>query len=310
MEYSINEIEKAIFYYLTQKGINKIESINTIYNKLCTEKICPDLLILENAKKNKIIFTTCCYTIDQHYNNIHKLFKNNILYLMLSNECVDNIEKIFKNTEKNEDKNENENNFDVDYDNIFTEILNEENNNVNMSCVFGENNNTMLHIICKNEHIELLEKILNSDNESIKETLHLDLNVENSQNKLPTDVLPHTHNGMEMLKMIFNYKHKNIIGKLKQEHKEKIKKIKIASEENLNKQFIDYKCTIFEHSMLVLLLYVTFVFFHIAYDHKNSLIHYWNTSNYHLYSIKDYIFVVFNEQINLWMNKLSNGLID
>ena len=84
MEYSLKDLDKAILYYLS---INKDtpKSITQIYNGLIDEAIVPNLNDINNHDNNIVKIKTVCYSINNKYEPIHKIFPNDKLHLLYSN---------------------------------------------------------------------------------------------------------------------------------------------------------------------------------------------------------------------------------
>merc|ERR1711871_375304 len=99
MEYTIDNLDKAVFYYLSNNQ-NTPKSINSIFNGLCQENIVPELNNKENHDINVIKLKSLCYLMDTKFQNIHKLYSNGILHLV----CSKN--KDFGLTEKDNNSNE------------------------------------------------------------------------------------------------------------------------------------------------------------------------------------------------------------
>jgi CRISPR/Cas system CSM-associated protein Csm4 (group 5 of RAMP superfamily) len=230
-EYTINELDKAIFYYLSINELDVPISISTIYNNLHTENICPELYNLENIKINKIRFTTICHTITEKYDNVYKLYENDSMYLMLSSKK--DIEKI-KYAVTDDFKNF------INYEQLFKNILNENNcnNYEKLETIildkFNEHD-TMLHIICRNGYENLLNDILNTY------CVDFDTNILNSLDETLMDVLPETKTGMDMMEILLYYEHGKQYLQLKiKNHDEKLlieqEKIQIEKEKLLIEQ--------------------------------------------------------------------------
>ena len=118
---------------------------------------------------------------------------------MLSNKKNNEIKKICENFEKNIINFQ----FDVQYNEIFEEIL-DNNDDVNYFKIYGETNDTMLHIICRKGYINLLNKILNKPHND-GHSYFIDLDIKNLLGESLIDVLPITKDGMEMLQIILRY---------------------------------------------------------------------------------------------------------
>ena len=87
MQYCLDKLDDAIYYYLTlNKNVEKSQS--EIYNALISEDICPDLIGHKNNRRdiNKIEFKTICFTMDLKYDSIKKCLKNGNYYLIFSDE--------------------------------------------------------------------------------------------------------------------------------------------------------------------------------------------------------------------------------
>lgn len=81
MEYPINKLDECIFDYLVQNMDNP-KNLYQIYDDIThnTGHRCPELNKNDNDR-----FLSICYTLSHNYENIFKIFKNDVVYLIYSN---------------------------------------------------------------------------------------------------------------------------------------------------------------------------------------------------------------------------------
>ena len=85
MDHKIEELDACIFDYLSSHP-DTPKSFTQIFNDISgtSGHRCSQLMDLSNRKKYRDLFTTTCYTMDNKWKNIHKVFKNDIPYLVFS----------------------------------------------------------------------------------------------------------------------------------------------------------------------------------------------------------------------------------
>lgn len=202
MQYSIDQVDKAIYYYLT---LHKDDAISThkIFDALCKEDICPDLKNYANKDINKIIFTTECHIIEHKYDDIYKLLKGNTLYLVftskskqdavLKHSSLDDLQEPVEKPLSIINYMLTRNDWPTNYS--FTEKYNE--------------TDSILHIVCKEGVRQLLKQLLQNFN--------VNINSVNSLGQTLKDVLPRNDNGFAMLEDILAYEQSNKLHELYQE---------------------------------------------------------------------------------------------
>ncbi|AYV78798.1 MAG: hypothetical protein Edafosvirus34_8 [Edafosvirus sp.] len=204
MEYAIEKLDEAIVYYLTINP-NVPKSIYQIYDGLCQEKICPDLNKSFMTKDiNKTRFTTLCHILDTQYNNIHKFYDRNMLYLLFSTK--DKSEVISNNNMLVRGNNMPMNKYDPTFMfelpnqcNVIAYMLDNKDycSKFNLTDYMDDKNN-MLHAVCQNNRMDLLERILSS--------YDVDLNIKNRDGKTALDLVTNVQMMRKLLEYDFNKK--------------------------------------------------------------------------------------------------------
>ena len=261
MEYTLDKLDDAIYYYLSLT-LNKPQSVVTIYNDLCSKNICPDLKNPENREINKLKFISMCRcVISTKFSDIQKVFINNDLYLVLTaysedvEDAKDNVNfedtKYFQPTVDTtaDAKDSTWNN----HNEIFSYMI--DNNNFEHNTIFDDYNNvdTVLHAICRNGNVTLLNKILN--------LYDIDINSENSLGETLVDVLPKTSDGFAIMKSLIEYdKDKEInelksrIDSLKEENSSLVKDYVIMQQKIivLESKYNDIACTLSMYNLMLI----------------------------------------------------------
>jgi len=198
MEYSIDKLDEAIVFYLTCNP-DKPKSIYEVYNGLCEEKICPDLNKSFMTKDiNKTKFTTICHVLDTLYCNIHKFYSNNTLYLMFSlkdkNQIILSNYHLIKNVTNPVCEF-----LAPDQCNVINYMLDNKNYCTSFNLTeFMNDRDTMLHIVCQSNRVDLLDKMLLS--------YDVDINVKNKEGKTPLDISTNNQIMRKLLEYDFNRK--------------------------------------------------------------------------------------------------------
>ena len=81
MEYSINELDDAIFNYLVTYTPNEWVSANKIFNEICEKNICPSLKNKQQLILNKRLFMSECRTLNTKFNKIDQKKVGKTIYL-------------------------------------------------------------------------------------------------------------------------------------------------------------------------------------------------------------------------------------
>jgi hypothetical protein len=189
-----SDIEQSIFQLLTEKA-NVWISVNTLYNKYTN-----DVDILRNKKNlvDKKLFIILCKLLDTRYRHIKKMEDNNTTYLAFSTfEEPDDPFPIEKDSKS-------DHNLEVNTCDVIEYML--KNPATTSTCSFTEyfdSEDTILHIVCRNNNINLLDYILRN--------YDVDINIKNKNNERPIDVVNiFEKNSIEIIKMIKDYELKNL----------------------------------------------------------------------------------------------------
>lgn len=102
MDHSIDELDSCIFDYLVSKT-NESKSVYQIFNDITSDTghRCSELNNYSKREINKKKFMTTCYTMENIFQNIHKIFKDGSLYLVHSKKSKYDIIKEFDNNYEN-----------------------------------------------------------------------------------------------------------------------------------------------------------------------------------------------------------------
>jgi hypothetical protein len=228
--YSINELDDAIYSYLLQNINNYISEYN-IYNKLIELKICPDLDNKEKKEIYKLEFQSICRILNHIFNNVHKEYYNNTLYLAVSEtEEFEFDEELYNNSESDDVAEDDL----VNYYDLVKSIYSKNKNNISEihKCSiydYIDEFNTPLHIAVQNNDIDLVDNMLrmqpcdNIDLQILNENgkSALDISLENDNAKI-TKLLLDTYYHNKLLKCKIKYstveeKHIYNMNKLKNE---------------------------------------------------------------------------------------------
>lgn len=166
MQYSIDQLDDAIHYYLLTKP-NTWISEHTIFNDLCEKKICPDLNDMEMRTINKRLFKSQCRSLINR--NISQHINKKTLYMKFElnnkpNKEIEQLKRLFHSAVSN--------------NMVFTK----------------HTNSTIIHEICRNNLCEEFEKC---------GALSINPLTRNSKGETLFDVVnPRTSSGMKMMKII------------------------------------------------------------------------------------------------------------
>jgi hypothetical protein len=257
MEYSIEQLDAAILYYLSTNA-NIAMSIKKIYNDICEEKICPDLYDQRLKEINKIKFTTICHTMDSRFTNLHKYFSNGTLYLMFSTRNKDDVLKsFFDNTNKVDEIANNQ--MEVpEYCDIIKFALDNPQHSAKLKFDdYMDGTNTVLHIICINKRHDLLKKLL--------ESYDVNTNIMNKDQKTPFDLLSDDKSTVLMMRELSDYNlKKNLLAleitsqKIRTINSDLVRENIVVTDRynNISKQIDKLKTSLFYRKIIVLPLLV------------------------------------------------------
>ena len=169
MDHKIGELRECVFDYLASKP-DQLKSFTQIFNDISgpTGHRCSQLQDLSNRKKYKDLFMTICYTVDNEYQNVHKIYKNDKIYLVFStlprSEVISKYQSIvYDSTDLDQVELDQLNQFDLD--SIIDAMLNETtkqtlDNDFDFSFQLNADGKLLQHLIKKNS-LAKLQKILN-----------------------------------------------------------------------------------------------------------------------------------------------------
>ena len=225
MEYTIENLDKAVFYYLSNNQ-DTPKSINNIYNGLCQENIVPELNNRKNHDINVIKLKSLCYFLDNKFQNIHKLHSEGILHLV----CTKKKDFIF-NENENIDKEEIKIN---DYNNIVNDVV--KNPNQYPYLQFNDTlsvTDNLLHLCCKFKDPKYLSNLL--------ENYDVDIDIKNGENKKAIEIVTES-NYTEHAIILKEYHYNKILNNLKSVNQKlqteftmQTSQAKFLREENLKK---------------------------------------------------------------------------
>jgi hypothetical protein len=203
MEYTLDKLDDAIFYYLSTKP-NTPLSFYQIFDGLCRDKVVPDLLLQHNRDINKLKFTASCCILDSKFNNIYKYPYDKTIYLMFSTksklECLQMLDSFVGATRAIKKPDDDTKFYDIDYCELVDFSL--KNPQYSPTLNFKElidGKNTILHLVCINKRQDLLTKLLDNYN--------IDTSIKNFSGKTPVDILMEQNNIVMVLELL-HYNHK------------------------------------------------------------------------------------------------------
>jgi len=215
MDHKIEKLDECIFDYLT---FNKdvIKSVYTIYNDItqdtghrCTELRNPDMRDIYRKK-----FMATCYQMSDKYENIHKLFKNNRLFLVYSNLTAGEVVKKYGGEILDINSSLLEEEFKkIDRSSLVDYLIDNDNelNKLVPDTYFTEDNDTMLHIIARHNKWNEFKKLVKN--------YYPDLETRNRYNLTPIDVALECGNAKILYEMV-KYKYEDQISKLNNEDRQ------------------------------------------------------------------------------------------
>lgn len=178
MDHSISQLDECIFDYLVSH-VDEPKNFTQIYNDISSTHghRCSELNNIPNRNLYKQRFLTTCHTIDNTYDNIHKIFKNDVAFLMYStkskseiNTTFNNYSGLFAEVHQSPDFNDFGTN---DFDGMIDYLLDNTSayKNFNFSSPISSTEN-MLQFIVKNNKVDKLKKILDQYDIDLTETVN------------------------------------------------------------------------------------------------------------------------------------------
>jgi hypothetical protein len=273
MEYSIEQVDNAIYYYLSTTP-DKFISINKIYSELINENICHDLMNSQQFLLNQTIYLLNCYKLCDIYNNITKEYKDSVLYLRFNTKSIVKENNLPFNTIKNNDIFDNSFNlptelsnnvlyFKTSFNNSFnspTELLNNVlnlniHNHIKINDYINKND-TIIHHVCREGDLKLLLYI--------KQYFDIDINLKNINNETLLEVLPGNSDGLKIQKILLENHYEKLLLDTNVEL-EKIKTINFANCNMINELELKLKSNIYKNTLIYvfvpILIYMFFKLF-------------------------------------------------
>ncbi|QKF94610.1 hypothetical protein QKU48_gp1152 [Fadolivirus algeromassiliense] len=204
MDHPISQLDDCIFDYLTSHP-DTPKSFHSMYNDISgtSGHRCSELNDPYNRSLYKNRFLTACYTLDNKYQNIHKIFKNSIPYLIFSSKSKAEIMNDYNNQDL---LNINSNDINIDYDSMIDYLL----ENLDQYETFDFNNaqitenETLLEHIVKSGNVDKFRKIMDMYDIDLTKRIN---------NKSLIDVAFSSGN-IQMLKELLEYQHSKKIMEL------------------------------------------------------------------------------------------------
>lgn len=187
MDCSINEIEDIIHLYLVSKK-DQYVSINTIYSDLSgtTGFRCSDLNDKDNKDTNKNIFIATCYSIDQYFDDIIKVYEDDTLYLLYTDNPSNKINNIDDKTyHTNKFTKSLNSDFKVDESKLI-DILYDHQDKLKKPTRSIYGSNSFFHLLVKHNKINKLRDAIKNSN--------IDLNIKNDRGETLFDVAIENNN--------------------------------------------------------------------------------------------------------------------
>ncbi len=203
MDHTIDQLDDCVYDYLVSK-INDPKSLVEIYNDItqnqghrCTKLNDPKMRGIYKKK-----FVATCYTLNIHYENIYKIYKNNKLYLIFSRENPVEIYK--KHISDSSDFKEMENIFEPTDQLAMIDLFMDDlkNRNYKFEDLLLEDENTVFHILAKYDKTDQFREI--------SKFFDCNLDIKNTLGKTPIDIAIENNN-CKILTQFLNYKYEKQI---------------------------------------------------------------------------------------------------
>jgi len=194
MDHKIAELDTCVFDYLVSHP-DEPKSFTQIYNEISgtTGHRCSELQHQFNRQKYKDLFMTICYTLDNKWDNIHKIFINDKPYLLFSNRPRSEVMTEFQGISHN-------NSIFIDtvnpleYDNIIDYMIADDDTHPEFNFVDDLNiDGNILQYLVKKNKIDKLKKILElydiNLNEKVNGKTLLDFAIENNYTEMVKELM-------------------------------------------------------------------------------------------------------------------------
>jgi len=194
MDHKVAELDTCVFDYLTSHP-DEPKSFTQIYNDISgtTGHRCSELQNMFNRQKYKDLFMTICYTLDNKWDNVHKIYINDKPYLIFSNKPRGEVVTEFQNMGQTNSIYI-DNATPLEYDNIIDYILTDDNTYPEFSFVDDLNiDGNLLQYLVKKNKIDKLKKILElydiNLNEKVNGKTLLDFAIENNYAEMVKELM-------------------------------------------------------------------------------------------------------------------------
>lgn len=194
MDHKVAELDTCVFDYLTSHP-DEPKSFTQIYNDISgtTGHRCSELQNMFNRQKYKDLFMTICYTLDNKWDNIHKIYINDKPYLIFSNKPKAEVVTEFQNI-GHTNSIFIDNATPLEYDNIIDYMTSADDTYPEFSFVDDLNiDENLLQYLVKKNKIEKLKKILAlydiNLNEKVNGKTLLDCAVENNYTEMVKELM-------------------------------------------------------------------------------------------------------------------------
>lgn len=213
MEYDIDRLDEAIFYCLSLHPDAFLTPVR-IYNWISNQSICPALNPTDRNERDslKIRFNCICRTLDTRFKNVHILrdsINPDIPYLIMTNKAKIEAEKEFIR--------QNFSSYIPEFDELNTMSLQTieymiKNPEFSATLDFSEfvdGTDTILHILCKDCRLDLIEYLL--------DMYDIDINIKNLHGLTPYELLPFDHNddSVKIITKLLKYEYDTQVNKIK-----------------------------------------------------------------------------------------------
>ncbi len=200
MEYNLEDLDKAIFYYLSLNR-DKPKSTNQIFNALIDQDIVPSLKKKKDHSVNVIKIRSLCHVMDNKFKPIQKIYKLGNLHLIYSDKNINEVEDIsFEESTLNSKE-------ELNYDDIIKDLVKHSDNypyiQINDTI---DGKNPPLHLSCNIEDPKYLKGLLDHYN--------VDIDIKNSSNKTALEIAK-DNKFTDHVMILQDYNHSQIINKLK-----------------------------------------------------------------------------------------------
>jgi hypothetical protein len=227
MDHAIENVDECIFDYLVSNA-DEFKSIPTIFSNIIKETGHRCITLKNEFLKYKNKFIATCYLLNNSYNNIHKIFINDRLYLMYSNKHIDSYDDYTQNITDDYI-------FDADFsyldkDGLAYYISYNYHDLTNFNpCNYLDDIDSIMHFIVKRDNHELVKKTLDRF-----ECDKIEYNIDNkNKDGLTLMNIAETNGNFVMYKKLLDIKYEKYIKDLNENIVDLNKRLKMLKMKNI-----------------------------------------------------------------------------